>query len=132
LNPKKQTVKALKVKAWKMFSEYIRRKYSDSEGYASCFTCGKVKHWTEMDAGHGISGRGNFVLFLEEVVRPQCKYCNGPLGGNYEHFVPKLMDLYPDYYDWVAESRKPHKRTKGDYLELVGELQGYLDDMGEA
>jgi hypothetical protein len=87
-----------------------------------------------MQLGHGIGGRGNFVLYLEEVCRPQCQYCNGPLGGNYEHFVPKLINLYTDaqYYDWVAESRKPFKRTKGDYLELVGELQGYLDDMGEA
>ena len=133
VNPKKQTTAALKRKCWKLFSEYIRRKYSDDDGYASCFTCGTVKHWTEMDAGHGIGGRGNYVLFLEEVVRPQCKYCNGPLGGDYEHFVPKLISLYTDvqYYAWVTDSRKPFKRTKGDYLDLVAKFQGYLDDMGD-
>ena len=128
-------MKKLKTKAWSLFSQYIRRKYSDKLGYCECFTCGAVKPWKEMDAGHGIGGRGNFVLFLEEVCRPQCKSCNlkQPFGkdGNYEVFIPKLIDLYTkeQYEEWVIESRKPMKRTKADYLELIEDLKQRLEAM---
>ena len=125
-------MKALKKKAWTLFSQYIRRKYSDNMGNAQCFTCGIVKPWKELQCGHGISGRGNFVLFLEEVCRPQCYGCNVGRGGNYEVFIPKLIDLYTreQYDNWVAESRKPMKRTRADYLELIGELESRLGEIG--
>ena len=86
-------LKAQKKRTWKAFSKYIRTKYSDGEN-CECFTCGTVKPWKEMQAGHGISGRTNAILFLEEIVRPQCVACNMFKGGMYEVFVPKLIDLY--------------------------------------
>ena len=124
-------MKKLKTKAWSLFSQYIRRKYSDKLGNCECFTCGIVKPWKEMQCGHGISGRGNFVLFLEEVCRPQCYGCNVGRGGNYEVFIPKLIDLYTkeQYEAWVAESRRPFKRTRADYLELIEDLETNLDAM---
>ena len=124
-------MKKLKTKAWSLFSQYIRRKYSDRLGNDTCFTCGIVKPWKEMQCGHGISGRGNFVLFLEEVCRPQCYGCNVGRGGNYEVFIPKLIDLYTkeQYEAWVIESRKPMKRTKADYLELIEDLKQRLEAM---
>ena len=128
MKPEKQTPKALKAKAWGLMSELVRRKDADSDGMVRCFTCGAVKPWREVDAGHGIGGRGNFVLFLEEVIKPQCKACNGYQGGRYEVFLLKLVDLYGrDQVDeWVIGARKPHKRTKGQYVELVYELQDRL------
>lgn len=131
MNPEKQKPKALKAKAWRLMSELIRRKYADQYGNCSCFTCGVVRPWREQQAGHGISGRGNYVLFLEEVIKPQCPKCNIILSGNYEIFVPKLIDLYTrDQYDkWVIESRKPFKRTKGEYVALVRELEARLCDL---
>ena len=131
MNPEKQSPKALKAKAWKLMSELVRRKYANAEGYASCFTCGKVQHWTEMDAGHGIGGRGNYVLFLEELIKPQCKVCNGYQGGRYEIFLLKLVDLYgrEQVQEWAIECRKPFKRTKGDYVALVHELHARLDEL---
>ena len=124
-------IKRLKDKAWKLYSVYIRRKYSDKLGYAQCFTCGTVKPYKELQCGHGISGRGNFVLFLEEVCRPQCYGCNVGRGGNYEVFIPKLIDFYTQaqYEKWVQESRKPMKRTKADYQQLITELECKLGEM---
>ena len=112
-------------------SELIRRKYADENGYAICFTCGKHEPWKDLQAGHGIGGRGNYVLFLEEVIKPQCDVCNIFRKGNYERFIPKLIDLYTQkqYDDWVTESRKPMKRTKADYIALVYELQARLEDL---
>ena len=131
MKPEKQTPKALKAKAWKLMSELVRRKYADGNGNVQCFTCSAVKPWTEVDAGHGIGGRGNFVLFLEEIIKPQCKPCNGYMGGRYEIFLLKLIDLYgrEQVQEWVTEARKPYKRTKADYVDLVYELQGRLAEL---
>ena len=90
-----------------------------------------VLPWKQMQAGHGISGRGGFVLFLEEVIKPQCMPCNVYKSGDYNVFIPKLAELYgiEQYQEWVCESRKPFKRTKADYVALVYELEARLDDL---
>jgi hypothetical protein len=133
MKPENQQPKALKAKAWKLMSELVRRKHADKDGYAPCFTCGRVQHWTEQDAGHGIGGRDGFVLFLEEIIKNQCKSCNGYQGGRYEIFIPKLEDLYgkDQFKEWANNARKPYKRTKMDYVELVYELQGRLKELEE-
>ena len=84
-----------------------------------------------MHAGHGIGGRGNYVLFLEEVVRPQCYGCNVGRGGRYKVFIPRLIELYTreQYEKWVAESCKPLKMSIQDYENLIKELEGRLDGL---
>ena len=131
MKPEKQQVKALKVKAWKLMSELVRRKYADRLGMCSCYTCDKRMDWREMQAGHGIGGRGNYVLFLEEVIKPQCAVCNIHRMGNYQVFIPKLIEEYTieEFQEWVRESRKPLKRTKADYVALVYELQERLKEL---
>ena len=131
MRPELQKPKALKAKAWKLMSELVRRKYADDEGMCRCYTCGNPAPWRDLQAGHGISGRGNFVLFLEEVIKPQCSKCNIFRQGDYPHFIPKLIEEYgiESYQEWVCESRKPLKRTKKDYVALVYELQARLEDL---
>ena len=129
--------KRLKDKAWKLFSLYIRRKYSDECGMAKCYTCGREKHYKELHAGHGLSGRGGYVLYKEQVVRPQCPGCNlnQPFGkgGNYQVFIPKLIREYSQiqYEEWERESRKPFKRSKADYMQLIRELEAQLSEFDE-
>jgi hypothetical protein len=48
-------------------------------------------HWKEAQAGHGLSGRGNSILFDPEICRPQCISCNIFKGGNYDIFHQKLI-----------------------------------------
>jgi len=67
-NPKKTT-------AWRNFARYIKlRDAINTTGdiyYARCITCGEVKPIEEMDAGHGIPGRMNSILFNEDLVSCQ-------------------------------------------------------------
>ena len=131
MKPENQKPKALKAKCWRLMSELVRRKYADKQGLVTCYTCGKPMPWRESQAGHGISGRGGFVLFLEEVIKPQCPTCNIFKQGDYNVFIPKLVEEYTldQYQDWVRESRKPFKRTKGDYVALAYELEARLEDL---
>lgn len=118
----------MKKHTWNWFSKYIRLKYSDHHGNCKCITCDKVTYWDGegMQAGHGIAkGNGNGIYFLEEVVRPQCGYCNGPLGGRPERFIPILQDLYgQDGIDEFATMKlTPKKYTIKDLASMEAEFK---------
>jgi len=124
-------MKKAKKKAWIQFSRYIRLKYAKN-GFVKCYTCSTVKHWKEMQAGHGIGGRSNAVLFDEDLVRPQCVGCNYFANGRYAVFTQNLINEYgvKKYEEIVRRSNQVVKYTKDDYLEierkykeLVNELQ---------
>lgn len=87
---KKNTVSKLKKKAWSLCSQYIRLKYSHN-GLVSCYTCGLTKPIKEMQAGHGFSGRGKAVLFMEDIIRPQCYGCNVCNSGKLDVFAYQLQ-----------------------------------------
>lgn len=93
---KSKTISQLKKIAWKWFSIYIRSKSADYRGYVSCVTCGVVKHWKQLQAGHFIPGRHNMILFDERGCHPQCYRCNIPLKGNpraYDAFMRKTYGV---------------------------------------
>lgn len=114
---KAKTLTYYKKKAWSAFSRHIRQKYADEDGNVACYTCGTIKHWKQMQAGHGIGGRNNAVLFLEEVVRPQCVGCNMYGGGKYAIFTRKLIDELglSKYDELVTLSNQTVKYTIADY-----------------
>jgi hypothetical protein len=124
---KKKSLKKVKAKTWKAFSQYIRHKYSN-DGMCECFTCGCVKPIKEMQAGHGVSGRTNGVLFLEEVCRPQCMACNIFKGGMYEVFIPKLIDIYgrDGYDEFVKLKNTPIKFTIGELEDMEKEYKDFI------
>ncbi len=121
------SLKAQKAKTWKAFSRYIRHKYSDGDN-CECFTCGCVRPIKEMQAGHGISGRTTSILFLEEIVRPQCVACNMFKAGMYEVFIPKLIDLYgrEGYEEFVRMKHQPRKFTVEELKEMEDEWTTWL------
>lgn len=112
-----------KDRAWEWFSKYIRHKFS-KDGMCTCITCGVVRPIKEMQAGHGIGGRGMGILFDERIVRPQCPTCNLPpprgKGGNYGVYVPWIIDTYGrDVYDMLLfSSKRSVKMTPADLREL--------------
>lgn len=69
-----------KDRAWKAFSKYIRTrdclKTTHTKEQGVCITCGQVKEFKSLQAGHLVGGRGNAVLFDEEIVNAQCGGCN--------------------------------------------------------
>lgn len=63
-----------------------------------------------MQAGHGLSGRGNSILFDEELVRVQCVSCNIFKGGNYDIFHAKLIK--ENSLKWFNDKLKLKHTTK--------------------
>ena len=88
------TRKKLIARLDKVFSQWIRQKDADHRGYVECWTCGKVLHWSRVDAGH-FQSRAKFSTRWDEMnVKCQCKGCNGFRSGEQFKFARKLDAVY--------------------------------------
>lgn len=127
---RKTPLKREKDKAWKAFSLYIRTD-AIRNGLVECYTCGVKKDVKQMQAGHGIGGRNNAVLFLEEVVRPQCAGCNVFGRGQYKIFTRKLIDeLGLDRYDeLVTISNQTLKYSVQDFIDIQDKYNKLLSEI---
>lgn len=81
-------------KLWKVFSEYIRLRDADKNGYCKCITCGSMRPWKEMDCGHGIPRQHKATKFDTKNNHAQCKKCNGFEGGMRERYKEAVDRLY--------------------------------------
>ena len=91
----KNEIPKLKARAWKAFSEWVRR---NEKGI--CFTCGDTKNWKLQQAGHYIHGRLDYDPMN---VHCQCIACNHFKHGNLGVYGEKMIDKYG--FDSVQELR---------------------------
>ena len=117
-----------KGKAWAMFSKYIRSSRDSGDGIIACYTCGNLDHWKRLQTGHGIEGRNNAVLFMEEVCRPQCVQCNIFKHGNLRIFTLKLIEElgYSKYIELMDKSNNIVQYKVADYQEIYSKYQEKL------
>jgi len=76
--------------AWDLTSKVVRRNGADENGMNRCYTCGKKKHWKELQAGHFHHNKLDFDRARN--LRPQCAGCNNQMwkGGNLAIYGTKL------------------------------------------
>ena len=90
--------KAFKRKLWKLFSIFIRLKEcletTGATDRGVCCTCNRIYHYKELQAGHFIDGRGNSVLFDEDLVHIQCWQCNCAKKGNKDAYTQYMVEKY--------------------------------------
>ena len=128
---KKKSLKSLKAKCWKVFSEFVRRKHADAEGFAYCYTSGVRVHWKELQCGHAIGGRHNAVLFDEEICRPQTLAENVFKRGNYPVFTTNLIKEKGMQW-WENKLEKSHqvrKYTTSELEEMIKDYKQKLKDL---
>ena len=101
-------------KLWKVFSEFIRLRDSDSNGIARCITCGRTGIWKSFDCGHGIGRQHKGTKFDERNNSAQCKKCNGFEGGNQAIYKEEVEKRYGKgtWDTLVLKSRQVCKRGK--------------------
>lgn len=87
-----------KKRAWKWCSLYVRAKEcietTGSIEYGMCCTCGAIKPFKELDAGHYISGRNNSILFVLDGIHIQCRYCNRFREGRKDEYENYMLNRY--------------------------------------
>lgn len=77
-----------------MYSEYIRRRDSDSFGMVKCVTCPRREHWKEFHAGHYEHGEDPGTKFHDKNVHAQCPQCNLYQSGKRNEYAIFLEGKY--------------------------------------
>ena len=109
----------------RVFSEYVRLKYADDNGYVSCYTCGKVMKWNEgMQNGH-FWGREFFATRWDERnCRPQETNCNYFKQGMSFKFAEKLKQEYGE--DIADQLELKAKTQRGpDKIQIQAMIEDY-------
>ena len=128
---RKSSLPGLKKKAWKLLSEYIRRKDADEGGTVECYTCRKLFHWKELQGGHFVPGRSGSVLLDARIVRPQCVRCNVLLGGAYHAFTLRMIDEVgrEKVEEYLALKHQVKKWNRSDLEAFIEEYKRKLDEL---
>tara|TARA_R100001463_G_C3402633_1_gene208203 strand:- start:19 stop:423 length:405 start_codon:yes stop_codon:yes gene_type:complete len=133
--PRKISRKNLIKRLDKIFSIYIRLKYSDKKGFVNCYTCGVKKYWEKdyMQCGHFISRRHIILRWSEFNCRPQCYGCNVMAQGRQYQFSINLNKEYG--YDvaqeLLIESKKTKKYTNDELIDLENRYKILVDYMNK-
>lgn len=101
------------------FSKRVRLHYSNGNGYARCYTCGKVLPLSQLQNGHFIKRQYYSHRWDIRNCRPQCAGCNNKDWGNGEQavFYSNLAKEYGnEEVELMVSSR--NMRRKKDY-ELI-------------
>jgi hypothetical protein len=77
--------------AWKLMSEWIRRKDANRDGFVECYTCGRMKHYKETNASHYKHDR---LDFDERNLKVQCITCNHHNSGELDIYAENLIRDY--------------------------------------
>ncbi len=126
--PKTKSLGKLKKELWDLVSLYVRQYYADDGGYCRCYTCGNVLPWRQMQAGHGIPGRSNAVLYDLDILKPQDIACNIFGGGKHHIFATKLIEANGMEW-WQAKlegSKRIVKYSRADILGLIDTYKSRL------
>lgn len=117
---------ALKRKADTLFSQAVRLRDSDKDGFGNCITCEKRIHWKQAHAGHFIKRRYSATRYDEMNVNLQCSACNTFNHGE-EYKYSRALDF--KYGDGTAESL--FKKAQQTYKLTIAELEEIIHDSKE-
>lgn len=119
----KRPERVLHQKAWKVFSEYIRRRDK-----GRCCTCGVVSDYKNMNAGHFHHG----VLDFDEMnVNCQCVACNKWNHGRLNIYATFLVEKYGleafnDLYKRAMIANKGQKYYPWELEAIIAKYKNQL------
>lgn len=105
----------LKAKLDKIFSVYIRMRDADKDGICTCISCGDMKYWKLMDAGHFVNRRYMALRYSETNVNAQCRSCNRFDEGNSLGYA---LGLTKKYGKNIIDKLRIAKKTSVKYTKF--------------
>ena len=130
----KRTAKqTLTAKCDRVFSTLVRLSKADAHGDVCCYTCGTVRHYKQMHAGHYMSRRNKSIRWHHDNARPQCPGCNqyGKVNGPGESviFGRKLSEEGVDVDELERLGRSVRVWTEDELEVLLHDLESMLADL---
>ncbi len=121
----KSKLNSLKAKCWKGISAYVRKLGADEFGYNTCYTCGSVKHWKEMNCGHYIHGKLDYDT---RNLKCQCVRCNQHLSGNLGEYALRLIkENGTEWIDQLKLDANTHEYTLEDLEAIYIKYKEYAE-----
>jgi len=114
-----------------VFSQYIRLKASDENGYGECYTCGSKRHFSEVHCGHFMSRACMNTRWEELNCAFQCARCNCFRSGEQYLFA---QHLDRDHGEGTAErlhiaSKQTRKWTRAELEALYHHYKRKVDEL---
>lgn len=103
-----------------VFSQFIRLRDSDENGYVICPCCGDRNYWTDCDNMHFIPRAHMITRFSEENCYGGCVDCNRALSGNLRAYGEYLESIRPGSVEILEE------QATIIYRYSVSELKGLI------
>lgn len=123
----------IKQKLWAKFSEKIRLRDADDNGYVSCVSCGHVFHWKETDCGHFIENTersktfgGNALWYDVRNFAAQCQGCNrfNTAQAKREWTVKFIAEHGQKVYDDMLQLKRQVKKwTQPEVENIIASIQ---------
>ena len=128
---KEKTIQQLKKKLDIVFSQYIRLRNSNEDGFCKCLTCGKIAYWKDIQCGHYLSRRHLTTRWEEKNTAVQCVKCNIFTEGNKNVFALKLIEKYGKDILKELEIKKNNKSkmTKFEYEVLIADYKQKVKEL---
>lgn len=104
-----------------VFSQYIRLKAANDNGFCRCVTCGTMWRWNAIQNGHYIKREHMGTRFDERNCHPCCYHCNVTLMGNLKKYRQFIISQYGKDVLEELETKKNsiEKWTVSDYTEKI-------------
>lgn len=109
-----------------VFSQYIRLRDSDENGYITCY-CGAVVFWTEADNSHFMPRARMNTRFSEDNCNGSCRNCNQSLRGNLKIYGAWLENKRPGSVEALEDQAAA--TYKYDIPELKGLIAYYSKEV---
>jgi len=95
----------------KIFSQYIRLRDADDNGYVRCCSSNVAVNWKEADCGHFIPREHMATRWCEYNCHAQSVNANRFLDGDMDRYADFIVDKYGEYtlnklYGMKRQSRK--------------------------
>jgi hypothetical protein len=114
-NKAEKSYRQLEKQLDKVFSEYIRLRDADSQGYVWCVTCGKPHYWSDghqVNCGHFLPRGRKATRFDEKNCHGQCVQRNMYKSGEWDIYEQRMIELYGKE---AVEELKLKSRIGGGY-----------------
>lgn len=112
----------------RVFALYIRLRDVMPNGYGKCISCGKIKHFSDLQCGHYFSRKNMSVRFDPTNCHAECAGCNcfsaDHLIGYRENLIRKIGQAR---YDLLVS--KAHTSKKYEDFELKELIKYYTNEV---
>lgn len=115
----------------RIFSEYIRLRDADNNGYIRCISCGKVVFWKDADNGHFINRKHMSLRFSETNCNAQCRSCNRFDEGNMTGYNIGMIKKYGQQTVnlLILAKNQQNKISDAEYQILIKNYQQKIKEI---